>query len=1195
MSNSTESLHLERRLTNLERGQIPNFQLRKTSPVQRSVVAVLLSIILFVAATAPALVVAESRAITQSSQQPSVRALETAETQSFELNTEQKQEFRITLNQGEYLHVVATQDGIDFSLRLTSPSKTLVITIDSPTGLKGDEDLSLVAQETGEYSLEVLPMERGAANRNYTIRAERKTTVTQSDLDRATAVRLTAEAQMIATDPKATKIAALDKLKEAREIWHRLIEPQHEARALMYAGRVNRIVSNLPASVEAYREANSIWQRLQDSHGEAQTLLDIGRAHAAVRQARESIEFYQQALTKFKTLNELAAQSSTLNLLGYAFMLLTNPDAAIPNYSQSLELAKKLNDRYRQNAALLGLGGAHDLLSEYYESLAVYEQALEIANELSLPNRIATTKNNIAVTYDNLGRWSDALKNYNEAMELRQSINPDLQIQILANMGMLHTLQGDTAKALEYYEEGLALQKQTKAPRLALLLSGIGFAWARTGDFERAASFYEQALPLHEKAEEFRDQAYTLTNLGTALVQTGDLAIGLQRYAQALAIWERPDLKDPQGRAYTLDRMGAAYLLSEKPSEASDCYRQALAIWERIKDPRGQASSLLGLARVDDKTNRLEAALDKSDAALKIVEAQRARGVDNQLRVSYLASKQEFYEFAVDLRMRLHQKNPKAGYDAQALLINERFRARSLIDTLSKARVEIRQGIDVALLQKQTDLQKQLVDKEERMRLLARRGKTAEAEITQSESKKLSAMADLVESSIRSHNPRYANLTAPILLSLEQIQREVLAEPNTLLVEYMLGEQQSYVWLVSDKTIESYVLPPRREIEQKALAVQCLLTSRAPKANHVKSVCEDHDETKYWQRASELSNMIFGRIAGRLEAKRLLIVADGALQYLPFAALPPPSAADSTRSANHARPSSDLPPVFPKPLLLTNEIDYLPSASTLAVLRRDNALRRKPAKTVAVIADPVFEHKDSRLRRSQLASEQMKTVSGNEEAPPSKNEPSAGRTDTVGSENGQALARLVFSADEARAIRALVPSSQSLIATGFAANFSTATSSQIANYRNLHFATHAIINEQKPELSGIALSRFDETGRPLADNFLRLQDIYNLQLSADLVVLSACRTALGKRVRGEGLMSLTRGFMYAGSKRVVSSLWEVDDELTAKLMERFYWYMLEKKMKPAAALRAAQIDLRKESPDHSPYFWAAFTIQGEWR
>jgi CHAT domain-containing protein len=190
--------------------------------------------------------------------------------------------------------------------------------------------------------------------------------------------------------------------------------------------------------------------------------------------------------------------------------------------------------------------------------------------------------------------------------------------------------------------------------------------------------------------------------------------------------------------------------------------------------------------------------------------------------------------------------------------------------------------------------------------------------------------------------------------------------------------------------------------------------------------------------------------------------------------------------------------------------------------------------------------------------------------------------------------RLRFSRQEADEITRLAAGGENLKALDFTASRPTVTRPETGQYRFVHFATHGLINSQHPELSGIVLSLVDEQGRS-QNGFLRLYDIYNLRLGADLVVLSACQTALGKEIKGAGLVGLTRGFMYAGAPRVVASLWQIDDRPTAELMKRFYQGMLAARFRPAAALKAAQVSMWKEKRWQTPYHWAAFTFQGEWK
>jgi CHAT domain-containing protein len=312
--------------------------------------------------------------------------------------------------------------------------------------------------------------------------------------------------------------------------------------------------------------------------------------------------------------------------------------------------------------------------------------------------------------------------------------------------------------------------------------------------------------------------------------------------------------------------------------------------------------------------------------------------------------------------------------------------------------------------------------------------------------------------------------------------------------------------------------------------------------------------------------MLLGPAASELKTKRLLVVADGVLQYVPFAALVEPR------------------DVAQAPLIVKHEIVTLPSASVLDVLRQETSHRLPPSKMIAVFADPVFDSGDARLvANNHSSAPQTPASSDRSEIKRSADESGLG-----------GFPRLRFSRNEADQIMKLAPRNKSFQALDFAATRVAATSEDLQNYRIVHFATHGIINSRHAELSGIVLSLVDQDGRP-QNGFLRLYDIYNMNLKADMVVLSACQTALGTEIKGEGLIGLTRAFMYGGASRVVASLWQTDDRATAVLMDRFYDSLLSKRMSGAAALRSAQISMWQDQRWREPRYWAAFTLQGEWK
>jgi CHAT domain-containing protein len=429
-----------------------------------------------------------------------------------------------------------------------------------------------------------------------------------------------------------------------------------------------------------------------------------------------------------------------------------------------------------------------------------------------------------------------------------------------------------------------------------------------------------------------------------------------------------------------------------------------------------------------------------------------------------------------------------------------------------------------------------------------------------------------VQGRIRAASPRYAALTQPESLTATQIQRDVI-DDNTVLLEFALGDHRSWLWAVTPGAIVSVALPPQRDIAAAARAFHDEVTARQRKtgesaAAYASRVTEA--DRRLTSRATALSRLLFSGIAPQLagpwKGKRLAIVASGALEYVPFAALPAPGTSP--------------------PLIASHEIIEIPSASVLATLRREGADRTAPRHTLAVIADPVFELTDPRVSAKPQASTAAPDASASDSA-----ELSVDRIDAV---RGGPLTRLPFSREEANAISAIAGRTDTLSATDFRASRATAVSGALADYRIVHFATHGLIDTERPDLSGLVLSLVNDRG-VAQDGFLRLTDIYNLRLHADLVVLSACQTALGKEIRGEGLVGLTRGFMYAGAPRVVASLWEVSDLATAELMKKFYAGMLQQKLAPAAALRMAQRQMSQDPRWASPYYWAGFVFEGDWK
>src|SRR6266542_3309189 len=729
----------------------------------------------------------------------------------------------------------------------------------------------------------------------------------------------------------------------------------------------------------------------------------------------------------------------------------------------------------------------------------------------------------------------------------------------------------DRRKSVEKYHDALEMYRRaTDRNGEAETLNNIGEVYWSLGETRKALEKYNEALPIYQAIGARRGEADTLNNIGAVYWSLGEMRKALEKYNETLPIYQA--VGDRRAEAIILNSIGVVYRSLGETQKALEKFNEALPLRREIGDRNGETITLLGIARVEQKRGNLTQARQTIEQAVGMIESLRTNIAGQELRASYFASRQEFFETYNDVLMQMHKQNSAASLDALALAVSERARARSLLELLKEPRADIRQGVDGSLLERERSLQQRLnAMAAAQVSLLNRKHTPEQADAAAKEIAAITDEYEEVQAQIRARSPRYAALTQPQPLSLMEIQQQALDE-DTLLLEYALGEQRSYLWLVSQRSIDSYELPPRAELEAVARRVYELLTARPKRGTP--------PDPQFVVQARTLSRMLLGPVAQRLGGKRLVVVAPGALSYLPFAALPAPE--DKKPLAGDY-----------EPLIAKHEVATVPSASVLSIIRRETAGRQRATKSVAVLADPVFEVSDPRLESIKNGNS-----SGETPAAPAADEELSGLTRAIRTMNFSdaraGFTRLAFSRQEADSIIALTPKETGLKATDFNASRELAMSRQLSEYRILHFATHGLLNGEHPELSGLVFSLIDQEGKP-QDGFLRLHEIYNLQLSADLIVLSACETGLGKEIKGEGLIGLTRGFMYSGAPRVVASLWNVDDLATAELMKLFYQRMLKDGLPAGAALRAAQLELSRQKRWASPYFWAGFVLHGEWK
>jgi CHAT domain-containing protein/tetratricopeptide (TPR) repeat protein len=844
--------------------------------------------------------------------------------------------------------------------------------------------------------------------------------------------------------------------------------------------------------------AMSAWRELGDREDEGRAMLQMTEVIFRLGDLREALAVSQRAVELWRSIGDQAHTAAALNDVAVCLNNIGDPAGALERYMEALPLLRSTGKRASEGNLLNNIGRAYSVLGNHQKALDYLEQALPVRVETGDRLGQAITLNNLGLERGSLGEPERALTYHEQALQLYRDEN-DMRgaANGLGNLGMDYYALREFDRARGYFEKALALDRTTGDIRMeATHLHNIGSTYADERRWVEARDYFSRALPLRRKAGDVFGEAVTLGRLGATYVETGDT-----------------------------DRALAAL-------------NEALRISESLGDGLSRSLALYQLARVDRTAGRFAEALDKVERLVDWFDSVRGQVPGPDLRASYFATVRFSHELLIDTLLDLHRTRPTAGFDVRAFEASEHARARSMVDSLIESHVDLRVGGDTALLERERTVRSLLASSiERRIRIAASSPSSSGLARQDVEIDKLSQDLDAVRTDLRISSPQVAALTQPRSLTLAGIRSQLL-DDDSVLLEYSLGPSRSALWIATRSTFTAVELPPREALETLARrAYEELSSLGALRRGAVEA----------------LSRAVLPPDLAAIGHKRLLVVADGALQYIPFGALP-------TKTGR---------------LALSHEIVSLPSASTLAVLRLEAAARPKATEHIAVIADPVFDATDSRVAHGH--------------ADTARAEPSTGST---GAAHAAPFSRLASSREEATTIAALADRQHSIIMLDFDASRDFVLGGRLESYRVVHLATHGILDSQRPELSGLVLSLVDPRGRRVS-GFLQLTDLYNLKLRADLVVLSACQTALGKDIRGEGLVGLTRAFMYAGTPRVIASLWEVPNRATTELMKRFYGHFLVDHQSPAAALRAAQLEIRSIPRWSAPFFWAGFVLQGE--
>ncbi len=1065
------------------------------------------------------------------------------------------------------------QVGNGLVLSLSTPSTQT--TRDRLCAEDGARVVSIIAQTPGVYTIQIRGRLAPGYSSAFGIKWIERRIAMRADRDRIKAEALFDDAEFLRTAGRGTDSRhAIARYSEAGRLFSAVGAASEGAVARLRMGELYLLLGDSANASKSYGQVLAESAKLADSWLQAAALNGMAAVRIVTGETAAAFDNCSRALSVAKASGDRRGMAQALHNLGDYYGWSSEYQKSSDNYQQALALREQLHDYRGQAQTVLTLGYNASDSEDNSRARACYERSRTLFQAVGDRRGLARVAAAIAQIDCKTGRYWEAMESYASKKEWFESLDEfEVSGRMHNNMGVVYSRMGLFENALEHYRKALALFESARYQHVqANTHNLLGLTLLALERPREAAAHQQSAVELFQKVHDPRMEAISLCYLGDAYSEIGELATARGLYERALEIFVNRLYLRGEANAYF--SLGRIQQKMASPEEALLNHRKALNIYRQIQDRSSEFQTLHFMAQAERDLGNWDEARSRIEEAMAVAESLRASVPSPDMRSYFFATTQQSHELYVDIMMQIHAKQPARHLAAAALYASERARARSLLELLAESGSSIGKDEDSELLTREQELRRLMSSKaDRRTQLLSNPHTEAGARALEAEIHSLDREYDELQAQIRIRNPRYASVTQVQPLTSEQVQQHVLDE-DTLLLEYALGEKRSYLWLVGKQSLQSFELPPRETIEKLAGRVRAHLIARQTRiegetALHRNSRIRAADGD-YRIEAAKLSRILLGPAASMLGSKRLVFVPDGTLQYLSLGALPSPSASDISEGRGHM---GEAPP-----LIAGHEIVVLPSASALSILREQMGQRRPAARSVAVFADPIFEALPAR-----------------KPAPAVSRQSAAGiRAFQPEMRDGVHLVRLLSARQEADAIMASVPPGSAMLATGFSATRERVLSPDLKEYRIIHFATHGLADDVNPRMSWIALSTVDPEGKP-RNGFLRLLDIYNMSLSADLVVLSACSTALGKNIRGEGIVGLVRGFLYAGAARVVASLWRVDDQSTAELMKRFYRAMLKENLSPAAALRTAQLEMSHHERWSAPYYWAGFVLLGEYK
>ena len=910
-------------------------------------------------------------------------------------------------------------------------------------------------------------------------------------------------------------------------------------------GENSKLQGDYEESIKYFEKALSLAQKNNYKKGEIESLIKLGLLNWNIGQMSKSINTFREALsvTEKSQIDQKKDEVSEYIQIfefyqaGKDYRKQEKYQKSIENFEKAIGLAKKIESQEHELKCLRELSITLYFLNDFDNFLSLNEEALEIARRIKHKQEEGRCLFNIGFYYDIKESYSQALRHYEEALNIaRIVLDYRDESQCLTNIGEIYIQVGNYEKALEYQKNVLKIDKKhfKKDAFVAKDLNNIGVTYQKKyafrsddkDDLYNALANYEESLRIARKIKDSETEIEALNNMGMAYIDLESYPEALKYFKFAL---EKAELaQDLEEKANLYINIGIVNALQENYDLSLKYCQKAIDTASLTGKENILWEAHFEIANAYMRQGNHEKSLENYKKSISFIEKIRSRIQLEELKASYLASDKriEAYQNLVNLLCKLYDSEPEKLHNVEAFDYLERAKARAFLDRLEVSQVNISQGVDIELLSQEEDLMKEISSLNLKL-FTPGLGKEQEKSIKE-QIRRCEERMEALKRKIRLSSPAYADLKYPQIITLEQTQRQML-DSKTAFFKYCLGKENSHAFVITKREFKIFPLPSAKKIQIQVVEYLKAITNK-----------ENHD----FSLGYELFTMLV--LPGLYEKiEKLIFVPDDILHYLPFETLL--SQKDKRRW-----------------LIEDYKIAYTPSISSLReIIQHESLSKIKPKKDLLAFGDPFFGS-DEEVAGARDTSETSRPV---------------------GAFN---VSRLEYSGQEVERIASLFKKTKSDTFKRKEASEEKLKDLNLEDYKILHFATHCLIDDKKPNRSSIVFSIGNASAE---DEILQMREVFNLKLNSDLVTLSACQTGLGQFIKGEGIEGLSRSFFYAGASSALISLWAVHDQATSQFMERYYFH-LRSSNSIMNALQKTKLEMINSDILSHPYYWAGFIITG---